>query len=107
MLTNIMAEIVGAKIGSHGFEYGVKHFVNLKSGLISEIIINMLELEKDNLNFLRQEYRNGKVQYLDLITGYNNFSDAEIKFYSAASSLENLKYTILYHQGKLYEEILK
>lgn len=49
-----MAEIVGAKIGSHGFEYGVKHFVNLKSGCISEIIMEMLGIEKEMIVFLLQ-----------------------------------------------------
>lgn len=47
-----MAEIVGAKIGSHGFEYGVKHFINLKSGLISEIVSEMLGIELATVEFL-------------------------------------------------------
>ena len=68
---------------------------------------DLLRLEKDNLGFLQTEYRNGKVQYLDLVTGYDNLADAEIKFYSAATELESVKYTTLYHQGRLYEEILK
>lgn len=67
----------------------------------------LLALEKDNIDFIEREYRNGKVQYLDLIAGLNNISDAEIKFYSAVSDLQTTKYTLLYHQGKLYEELLK
>lgn len=47
-----MAENVGAKIGSHGFEYGVKHFHNPKSGLISEVICDTLQIEKDQVLFL-------------------------------------------------------
>lgn len=47
-----MAENVGAQIGSHGFEYGVKHFHNPKSGLISEIVCDILQIEKDQVLFL-------------------------------------------------------
>ncbi len=49
-----MAEIVGSKIGSHGFEYGVKHFINLKSGFISDIINEILGLENEITAFLLQ-----------------------------------------------------
>ena len=44
-----MAEIVGAKIGSHGFEYGVKHFVNPEAGFLSDIVCNILKLNKQNV----------------------------------------------------------
>lgn len=67
----------------------------------------LLSLEKGNVDFIEREYRNGKIQYLDLITGLNNLSDSEIKFYSAVSDLQTAKYTLLYHQGKLYENLLK
>lgn len=52
MLTVFMAEIVGAQIGSHGFEYGVKHFLNPKSGSISEIVSSVLQIERDQALFL-------------------------------------------------------
>jgi len=41
-----MAENLGAPISSHGFEYGVKHFTNQKSGLISNIISEMLQIDQ-------------------------------------------------------------
>lgn len=44
-----MAEIVSAKIGSHGFEYGVKHFVNPQAGYLSDIICEILKLEKQTV----------------------------------------------------------
>lgn len=72
-----------------------------------ELAKELLSLEKSNIDFIEREYRNGKVQYLDLITGLNNLSDAQIKFYSAVSDLQSVKYALLYHQGKLYEELLK
>ncbi len=82
--------------------------INLKQiqknfGLAKEL----LSLEKSNIDFIEREYQNGKVQYLDLITGLNNLSDAQTKFYSAVSDLQKVKYTLLYHQGKLYEDLLK
>lgn len=67
----------------------------------------LLALEKDNISFIQREFRNGKVYYLDLISGLNNISEAEIKFYSAVSDLQAAKYTQLYHQGKIYDELLK
>lgn len=67
----------------------------------------LFSLEKDNSYFVEREYRNGKIQYLDLITGLNNLTDAQVKFYSAASDLQLLVFTSLYHQGKLYEELVK
>ena len=67
----------------------------------------LLSLEQSNIQFIEREYRNGKVQYLDLINGLNNLSDAEIKFSSAVSDLQVARYTFLYHQGKLYDAILK
>jgi outer membrane protein TolC len=67
----------------------------------------LLSLEQSNINFIEREYRTGRVQYLDFISGLNNLSDAELKFYSSASDLQKNKFNILYHQGKLYEELLK
>ena len=72
-----------------------------------EMTKELLSLEKSNIDFIEREYRTGKVQYLDLITGLNNLSDAQIKFYSAVSDLQVVRYTLLYHRGKLYEELLK
>jgi len=39
-----MPQTTGLQISSQGFEYGVKHFYNLKSGLISEILFDSLSL---------------------------------------------------------------
>ena len=67
----------------------------------------LLELEKDSISYIEREYQNGKVNYLELTNGLESLSDAEIKFYSASAEQQNLKYTLLYHQGLLYEEIIK
>ncbi len=47
-----MAEIVGSLVGSHGFEYGVKHFISTKPGTISEIVSEILDLDKEQILFL-------------------------------------------------------
>lgn len=44
-----MAEIVGSQIGSHGFEYGVKHFINQKTGYLSDLISEVLSLSKEQV----------------------------------------------------------
>ncbi len=67
----------------------------------------LLSMEKSNFEYIEREYHSGKVQYLDLTTGLSNLSDAQVKFYSAAAGLEATKLTLLYHQGKLYDEVRK
>ncbi len=67
----------------------------------------LLSLERSNITYIEREYRTGRVQYLDLILGLNNLSDSEIKFYSALSDVQSNHYIQLYHQGKLYEELIK
>jgi 23S rRNA pseudouridine1911/1915/1917 synthase len=47
-----MAQNVGAQINSHGFEYGVKHFTNPKSGLISEIVADVLSSSPNEIQSL-------------------------------------------------------
>lgn len=47
-----MAEIVGAQVGSHGFEYGVKHFINQRSGFISDLVSEILQLQASDVLFL-------------------------------------------------------
>lgn len=47
-----MAEKLGAEIGSHGFEYGVKHFKNPVAGFISDIVCEVLQIEKTEVSKL-------------------------------------------------------
>lgn len=47
-----MAQNLGSPINSHGFEYGVKHFTNPKSGLISEIIHELLQIDSATIQSL-------------------------------------------------------
>jgi adhesin transport system outer membrane protein len=66
---------------------------------------DLLNMEKINFELIEREYHSGKVQYLDLITGLSNLSDAQVKFFTAVAGLETVKLNVLYHQGKLYDEI--
>jgi len=67
----------------------------------------LLALEKVNFDYIEREYRNGKVQYLDLITGLKGLADAQSQYYGAASSLATARFQALYHQGKLYDELVR
>ncbi len=67
----------------------------------------LLSLEKKNLELITNEYRQGKVQYLDYITSLKDFANARIGYYT---SLFDLKKGILaqkYHQGTIYDAILE
>lgn len=63
----------------------------------------LLSLEERNYQNISNQYRQGKVSYLDLITSLTNFLDAKVQFYS--SYFEALKDLALYKyfEGTLYE----
>jgi len=66
---------------------------------------DLLKLERANLQLITNEYREGKVQYLDYINSLQNFADAKSTYYT---SLYDLKRGILarrYHEGTLYEAL--
>lgn len=67
----------------------------------------LLSLEQTNLSLIQLEYRSGKAGYLDLITGFNQLADAQIKYYSSLSQLRTAQYSYLYNQGTLYDVISK
>jgi len=66
---------------------------------------DLLKLERANLQLITNEYRQGKVQYLDYISSLQNFANAKSIYYN---SLFDLKKGILarrYHEGTLYEAL--
>lgn len=63
----------------------------------------LLKLEGSNLELLQREYRQGKVGYLDYITGLNDFSSAKIKYYSSLYAFHEALINYRYHQGTLHE----
>ena len=64
-----------------------------------------LSLENNNIEYIGREYRNGKVAYLDLISGLNDLAAAQEKFYNVSAELQTTIYYILYHQGLLFKTI--
>lgn len=67
----------------------------------------LLALEQSNINLIETEYRNGRVAYLDLVTGLRDLADAQVKYYSALADLQTAEFTYRYHQGNLYETLSK
>lgn len=61
------------------------------------------DLEKANLSDLETEYRNGKVLYLDLMNGLNDYSQAQLRYLRALTDFRIKCYSLMAQKGKLYE----
>ncbi|MCB0361252.1 MAG: TolC family protein [Bdellovibrionales bacterium] len=72
-----------------------------------ELAKEWVVLETSNIEYIGREYRSGKVQYLDLTAGVNDYSDAQKRFYNVCAALQKSIYSIYYNQGVLYEVLLK
>ncbi|MGZ3692694.1 MAG: TolC family protein [Bdellovibrionota bacterium] len=68
-----------------------------------ELSQELLQLELKNLLNLTEDYRQGKVLYLDYIAGLESVSSARVSYYSSLYDLQQGSYSYLYHQGTLYE----
>ncbi|MGZ3656908.1 MAG: TolC family protein, partial [Bdellovibrionota bacterium] len=66
---------------------------------------DLLKLERTNLALITNEYREGKVQYLDYISSLQNFASAKSTYYSSLYDLRRQQLAIRYHEGTLYETI--
>ncbi|MBK7845069.1 MAG: TolC family protein [Bdellovibrionales bacterium] len=66
-----------------------------------------VSIELANVEYIGREYRNGKVQYLDMITGLKDLSDAQNRFYTVSAEFHNVQYDLLYHKGSLYDLLVK
>lgn len=70
-----MTETNNSLVSSQGFEYGVKHFYNQRSGLISEILFDSLNLSPESSNALLNLgaiYINNQRQTSDAVIAENN-----------------------------------
>ena len=67
----------------------------------------LLEMEQNSYQLVQTEYKNGTVNYLDLITALQDLSDAKIKFYTSMYSLKDVVYRYRYHQGVIYETFFR
>jgi outer membrane protein TolC len=65
----------------------------------------LLKLERANLALITNEYRQGKVQYLDYINSLQNFASAKTSFYSSLYDLRRQQLALHYHEGNLYGAI--
>jgi outer membrane protein TolC len=64
----------------------------------------LLNAERRNYEMLEQDYREGRVFFLDLITGITNLSQAEISWVNTIYELNIAMYEYNYHLGNLYEK---
>ena len=65
----------------------------------------LLKLERANLALITNEYRQGKVQYLDYINSLQNFASAKSTYYSSLYDLRRQQLALHYHEGNLYETV--
>jgi len=66
---------------------------------------DLLKLERANLQLITNEYRQGKVEYLDYINSLQNLASSKRTYYN---SLYDLKRGILarrYHEGTIHEAL--
>jgi multidrug efflux system outer membrane protein len=67
----------------------------------------LLGFEEETFAFLDSEYRQGKVAFLDLINSLNDLLDARVRFAQAQfGALESIA-EYRFHQGELYDSIVK
>jgi outer membrane protein TolC len=67
----------------------------------------LLALEQNNMTLFEREYRNGKAQYLDVITGLKDLADAKVKYFTALYDLKRGLFSYRYHEGTLYDSLVK
>lgn len=72
-----------------------------------ELSKDLLELENKSLANLTDEYRQGKVVYLDYIAGLESAAAARLTYYSTFYDLQQGIFAYLFHQGTLYEAFKK
>ncbi len=66
----------------------------------------LLALEEESNRNLETQFREGKVTYLDLITGLNNFLDAKVQFYTTYFDTLQISAKYKFYEGKLYEVVV-
>lgn len=65
----------------------------------------LLKLERQSYGLVESEYRNGKADYLELVTALSNLASARLSSVSAVSSLKKSLFQYQYYQGTLYGEL--
>lgn len=65
----------------------------------------LLTLEEQGFDFIENQYREGRVQYLDLNRALDSLLDAKSRFFTARSELETALLRYRYHEGTLYDHV--
>ncbi|MBF0364354.1 MAG: TolC family protein [Oligoflexia bacterium] len=68
---------------------------------------DLYKLEEDNFSNLYDDYRNGRVSYLDMITALRTKTATKKEFYSSITELQKTIASIYYYQGILYDKVVK
>ena len=63
----------------------------------------LFKLERANLALITNEYRQGKVQYLDYINALQNFASSKSQYYSSLFELKRAILARRYHEGTIHE----
>jgi outer membrane protein TolC len=65
----------------------------------------LLASSQESYDFLKKQYEEGQVQYLDLITSLNELLDAKVRYYTAYFDLSGSHAKYHYYQGNLYDTV--
>jgi outer membrane protein TolC len=72
-----------------------------------KLSLDLLAMEEESNHLVEQQYNDGKVTYLDLITSLNELLGAKVQFYSAYyEALLNVA-KLDYYKGNIYESLAK
>lgn len=87
---------------------GIKD-LTLQMGLLQKnlrLYKELLSAEEQSFGFFWADYREGKIQYLDMVTELGHLLDAKISYYTAYFEMMKNLARYHYYEGNLYEKIL-
>jgi outer membrane protein TolC len=76
---------------------------NLKGNL--QLNKELMRLEQSNIAILEEDYRQGKVAYLDLVTGLSDLLSARVSYYTNYISILTAMAQYRYYEGTIYETV--
>ena len=77
---------------------------NLKALKVSwQLNRDLLKMEQENFTNLEDDYRQGKVAYLDLVTGLSDLLAAKTNFYTNYINLMSSLAQYRYYEGTIYD----
>ena len=77
-----------------------------KSKADHELSRELLDLSKQSFAYLEEEYRQGKLSYLDLVGGFKDLLESNELYYRSYFNLMQNLAQYRYHEGTLYETLL-